>query len=108
MSSSQEMQEIFARWKESGLSLRAFGRQEEISYSKLSYWRRKLREAEKSEEAGSGSSGWMPVRVIPHSISQRSGADGFEVRLVNGLGLRVLPGFDEVELRRLVLLLAAC
>lgn len=111
MTRSKEMQEVLSRWEETGLSLRAFAQREGISLSKLSYWRRKLREVEVRQEAA-GSTGetprWLPVRVIPHSTCHNGGGQAFEVRLGNGLGVSVPVGFDEAELRRLILALAAC
>jgi hypothetical protein len=35
------MVEVFARWIDLGLSLRAFGEREGVWYSKLQYWQRK-------------------------------------------------------------------
>jgi hypothetical protein len=111
MSRSEEMRSVFVRWEESGLSLRSFGKQEKISYGQLQYWRRKLRR-EEAETSGAprrrDPSGWAPIRVIGGLIPQDTGAEGFEVRLANGLGVRVSRGFDEDELRRLVLVLASC
>ena len=43
MSDVAAMESMLKRWDESGLSLRAFGTREEIPYSRLVYWRRKLR-----------------------------------------------------------------
>jgi hypothetical protein len=102
-----------ARWKGSGLSLSAFSRREELSYTTLLYWRRKLRKAEAkasaaSETSESASPDWLPVRVVPESQAPDVGLVGFEVRLTNGMALGVPPRFDEGALRRLVTVLATC
>jgi len=39
---ADEMKATLSRWEKSGLSLRAFGEREGISYSKLTYWKRRL------------------------------------------------------------------
>lgn len=109
MSRSEEMQGALARWDESGLSLRAFAQQEGIPLSTLSYWRRKLRGTRQEVAGISGETPrWLPVRVVPHGASQSGGIQAFEVRLGNGLGVSVPVGFDEAELRRLVMALVAC
>lgn len=111
MKRAEEMRELFARWEESGLSLRAFGKREEVAYTTLVYWRRKFRDevAEKEPHAEhSSSAGWAPVRVIPDASPVALEPQRFEVWLPNGVALDVRAGFDENELRRLVAVLSTC
>jgi transposase-like protein len=113
MGRKNEMREVFARWRESGQSLRAFSRREGIAYAKLMYWRRKFRQEEgpaaedRGKRAAGERRGLVPVRVVPDEPAS-SGEAWFEIRTGNGHALRVPPGCDEGELRRLVLVLASC
>ena len=43
MRRAEEMRAVFARFEGSGLTLKAFGEREEISYTTLVYWRKRLR-----------------------------------------------------------------
>ena len=114
MKRAEEMQELFARWKTSGLSLMAFGKKEGVSYSKLLYWRRKLgvgvagRKRSGANARVAPSAAVVPVRVVPDSKPTAPRAATFEVWLSNGVCLDVAPGFDEAELRRLVGVLHSC
>jgi hypothetical protein len=111
MSSAEEMRELFARWEGSGLNLRAFGEREGIAYSKLLYWRRRLRSGSEEKQGAvrtSPSEGWTPVRVIADVIPEKQEARLVEVRLANGVLLGVPLGLEEDELRRLVGILSTC
>jgi len=111
MKRAGEMRAVFARFEESGLSLKAFGERESISYSTLQYWRRKLsgKESEKrpSHEAAVATP-LAPVRVIPDPTPVDSRPERFDVWLANGVSVEVPTGFDELELRRLVGVLSTC
>ena len=110
MSRVKEMVELFARWRNSGQSLMAFGKQEGVSYSKLLYWRRKLEDGAKSRKAGRKDvpPKLVPVEVIPDRKGEAGTPDKFEVWFMNGVSLDVATGFDETELRRLVGVLLSC
>ncbi len=43
MNRAEEMRAALGRWKKSGLSLHAFAKREETSYSKLQYWAARTR-----------------------------------------------------------------
>ena len=113
MGRMEEMQDVFARWTESGQSLRAFSRREGIAYTKLTYWRRKFREHEEPQgkppagRRGGEHLAWAPVEVVPDERAESSDA-WFEIRTANGHTLRVPPVYSQDELRRLVLVLATC
>jgi hypothetical protein len=102
MTVKQEMVEVFERWKASGLSLRAFGAREGVSYSKLQYWHRKFRDAKSEQRKGE----LTPIRVVSGEADPEPQV--FEVCLANGVGLGVPAGFDEGELQRLIGVLSAC
>jgi hypothetical protein len=104
MTVKQEMVDVFERWKSSGLSLRAFGAREGVSYSKLQYWQRKFRDAKPEERKAE----LARIRVMPEVDEAASEAQVFEVCLANGVGLGVPAGFDERELQRLIGVLSAC
>ena len=108
MKRADEMRAVFARFEESGLTLKAFGEREGISYTTLQYWRRKLRDASSPSRDTKKSEpvAFAPVRVIPDAApAPRS---SYEVWLSNGVSLEVPPGFDGEDLRRLVDVLATC
>lgn len=110
MRRAEEMRSVFGRFEQSGLTLKAFGMREGISYTTLQYWRRKLRDGAREKDASSGKTelaAWSPVRVVPETPPRRD-ASSFEVWLANGVSFNVQPGFDDGELRRLVAVLSAC
>jgi hypothetical protein len=76
---------VLARWRRSGLSVRAFCRAEGVSEPSFYWWRRKLDQADHKEPA----------------------TRGIEIVLTNGRCLRVGPGFDPHTLVTLVDLLEA-
>ena len=98
---SEEMHAILSRWKESGLSLRAFGIREGVSYSQLVYWRRRLEPAKEKVELA-------PVRVVPAEDPPAAKSETIAVWLPNGVSLHVPPGASSAELGRLVEILAQC
>lgn len=104
MSRTTEMRALFARWKESGLSLLAFGKQEGVSYSKLLYWRKKL----DSESVSPSRADLIPVEIVADAPPRQTAPSKFEVWLANGMSLEVQAGFDAAELRRLVGVLQSC
>lgn len=99
-----------ARWREivraqaeSGLSVAAYCRRTRVPQSSFYAWRRKLRDTTTFAE----------VRVVapsgaPRGAGHVSASDGaFEVRLPNGRGVLVHPGFDRQTLLDLVATLEA-
>ena len=105
MSKQDEMAALFAKWRESGQSLMAFGRSEGVPYSRLLYWRRKF------ERREAGRAAPASVELLPVTLTrdpEPTLALAFEVRLENGLALGVADGFEELELQRLVATLRAC
>lgn len=107
MSGAVEMQELLERWEHSGQSQRAFADQEGVSYSQFLYWRRRLRQAPvvKRRKRRAAPVVLTPVRIIPDA---RLSTAGFELRTPGGLTVSVPPGFDELELRRLLDSLVGC
>lgn len=67
MSRSEEMRELFTRWKSSGQSLAAFGNADGITYAKLLYWRKKLgADAQrKAPPKQSPKQNLAPVHIVP-------------------------------------------
>ncbi len=107
------METVVSRWEGSGLSLRRFGIQEGISYSKLVYWKGKLRGGQGRGKGTSSteqrpSADLVPVQVVPDEIPTNSSPAPFSVWLGNGIGVDVPAGFDERDLQRLVSLLTSC
>ena len=78
---------VLARWRRSGLSVRAFCRAEGISEPSFYVWRRKLEQAAHEKPA------FLPVHVVTEQAKQPATRD-IEIVLANGRCLRVGPGFD--------------
>ena len=96
------MRELIARWRESGLSLMAFGKREQVSYAKLLYWRRKF----DGEKRRADEPQLVPVEVIADQPAPAPSK--IDVWLSNGVAFEVPTGFDEAELRRLIGVLQSC
>jgi hypothetical protein len=91
---------VLARWRRSGLSVRAFCRAEGVNEAQFYWWRRRLgRVVPKGPEPA-----FVPVHVVTEP-SDDLGTRGIEVVLANGRCLRVGPGFDPQTLVSLVDLL---
>ena len=86
---------VLARWRRSGLSVRAFCRAEGISEPSFYVWRRKLDRADHKKPA------FLPVHVVTEEAKQPATRD-IEIVLANGRCLRVGPGFDPHTLVTLV------
>jgi transposase-like protein len=108
MKRADEMRSVFARHEESGLSLKAFGEREGISYTTLQYWRRKLSGKKGGRKGSPVPAALAPVRIVPDAPEVERRSSAFDVWLSNGISVEVPTGFDERELRRLVEVLAAC
>lgn len=109
MSRADEMQDLMMRWECSSLTQRAFAEREGLTYSAFQYWRRRLlREPlEPAPRERAAPVQLSPVRIIPDARPARATA-AFELRTPHGLTLSVPAGFDEHELRRLLVAVGAC
>ena len=105
MKRSEANRRLLDRWRESGLSLLAFGRQEGVPYSRLLYWKKKLA----GEASNQLDGALVPIEVAAASSTTASATVAkIEVWLPNGIGLEVGAEFDEEELRRLIGVLQSC
>jgi transposase len=86
---------VLARWRRSGLSVRAFCRAEGVSEPSFYGWRRKLDQADHKKPA------FLPVKVVSEETKEPA-TRGIEIVLANGRCLRVGPGFDPQTLVKLV------
>lgn len=95
---SSDRLRILDRWDRSGLSAAAFAPSVGVSPWTLYSWRRQAR------LAAAPISGPPFVELSPRDEPTRlaSSAADFEVSLPRGITLRVAPGFDPAELRRVV------
>lgn len=80
--------EVLGRQKQSGLSVRAFSRQEGICEATLYGWRRRLEEKRPVS--------FSVVRVRPEPMSPMAGLD---LLLPGGERLQIAPGIDITTLR---------
>ena len=103
------MEATLKRWEESGQSLRAFGQTEEIPYSRLVYWRRKLPPgATRPKKKSSAKPELVPVKVVPDEAEPAKPVLQIIAWLPNGVSLDIPPGVDQQELQRLVDVFASC
>ncbi len=89
--------QVLARWKRSGLSVRAFCEAEGLNPMTVYWWRRELARRDQSQPA------FLPVRVLAETTEPST--VGIEVVLANGRSVRVSAGFDPGTLVRVVELL---
>ena len=82
--------------KESGESVQRFAAERGLSAATLYWWRSRLRRAEQAH--------LVPVEVI--DTASPVGQAGFELELRDAVRLRIPPGFDSTDLRRLLHVLA--
>lgn len=92
---SAEIDEILAAYKASGQSQSAFARAHDLSPSSLSNWLRRPRRGRRPQSP-------RPALVPVHMIPPPSLRAPYEVQLANDRMVRVPPGFDADELRRLL------
>ena len=74
---------LIARWRDSGMTMAAFSRKHELSYTQLVRWRRRL-----ERKAASA-----PLTLIP-ILRAAPGGGPIVVRLADGVGVEVASGFD--------------
>ena len=89
--------QVIARWKRSGLSVRAFCGAEGLNPMTFSGWRRELGRRDHPPPA------FLPVHVVAEATEPST--VGIEVVLANGRSVRVSAGFDPRTLVRVVELL---
>lgn len=97
----QQWRRWILQWQSSGLSIRAFCAQHDLSQPSFYAWRRAI----KQRDAAAGT--FVPVRVVPDGVPQvdRSSPLCLEVVLSCGRWLRVPAGFDPATLRQLLAIL---
>ena len=88
-------------WQRQGGSLRGYALSQDVPYSQLTYWRKRL---EPELDAVTDPVGFVEI----YSPEVDAGDDRLEVRLRSGQVLRVPHGFDGKELKRLVVMLEGC
>src|SRR3954466_10396588 len=83
---------VLARWKRSGLSVRAFCRAEGVNEPKFYWWRRELLRRDQPQPRPDSQPAFLAVHVVDDK--PESPALGVEVVLANGRSVRVTAGFD--------------
>jgi transposase-like protein len=110
--SASEWRTLILVWEASGESLERFCRRQGIRPSTLKWWRWRLRDSghAKPESPGSAPSLGTPqfAELCLQEPAESAGeAGGFELRWSDGLTLRIPCRFDELSLRRLLVVLEA-
>ena len=89
--------QVIARWKRSGLSVRAFCGAEGLNPMTFYWWRRELGRRDQPQPS------FLPVHVLAETTEPSP--VGIEVVLANGRSVRVGAGFDPGTLVQVVELL---
>ena len=94
---------MLQQWRRSGLSVRVFCAQQQVSEANFYAWRRTLAHRDAQAVA------FVPVEVVPEPSPapqpDHRTAPGLELLLPEGRRLRIGPGFDAPTLRRLLAVL---
>ena len=101
-SKEQFWRRMVRQWRSSGLSIRDFCDDQDISEPSFYAWRRIIAQRDAEPAA------FVPVQVVEANRTEPSSqlaGSGLELLLGAGRVLRVGPGFDEPTLRRLLVLL---
>jgi transposase len=93
-----EARVVVAAWQESGKTLSAFAQQHGVDPRRLARWSSQLR------RAAPAAVRFHPVRLAGGSAGSRD-AGTIEIELGGGRRVRVGPGFDVEDLRRVVAVL---
>lgn len=102
MHTAAEMRNLIEAWESSELTQREFAEQEGVSYTAFQYWRRRLKELAEEEEPDV-----VPLLVVD-STEDRLRPERIEIRVDPDVSISVPPGFNEVELRRVLAVVRAC
>ena len=87
---------LFEEWLSSGSSQRCFCERRGISFSTFCYWRRRLR----GEGEVRSQPSFIPVEIKP--LHQSIRPSHYEVRLKDGVRIRVPSDFESESLSRLI------
>lgn len=92
---------IVRQWRRSGLSVRAFCAEQDVSEPSFYAWRRTLQQRDAAGAA------FVPVQVLADPLPPTSDRNPSGLELVLGTGrvVRIGPGFDAATLRRLLAVL---
>ena len=93
----QQWRRWIGEWRASGLSVRAFCDRRGLALPSFYAWRRTL------ERRAAEVPAFVPVQVVADAAPAQASA--LEVVLVDGLTVRVAPGFDAATLRRVLAVL---
>lgn len=100
-SREQFWRRLLRQWRRSGLSVRAFCAQHEVTPANFYAWRRTIARRDAAVP-------FVPVRVVPDppaTVAADGPSSGLEL-VVGGRRVRIGPGFDGPTLQRLLALLA--
>ena len=102
----QHWRERVTAWAASGLSVRAFCQQHQLTETTFQYWRRELRVRDEAASSSSARPTFVPVTVLPAAEPVASSATlAVEVRCPSGHVVS-LPNADVATLRSLFAALA--
>jgi hypothetical protein len=96
---------LIDQWQASGLPVRAFCEGQRLAVPTFYAWRRRLRQRDGSACTVTAPVTFLPVHVRP---DERSAPPPLELVLANGRRLRIPPGYDDAQLRQVLLTLEDC
>ncbi len=95
----QHWRDLIARWKRSGLSVRAFCQSQHLAVPSFYAWRRTLHQRDSQAQPAPPPVTFVPVQVR-HEVTDPPAP--LELVLTDGRCLRIPPGFDPTQLRALL------
>lgn len=102
MRTAAQMRRLIEAWEDSELTQREYAEQKGMTYAAFQYWRRRLKALDESEGASV-----VPLRVV-ESTSVAASSERIEIRVGKDVSISIPPGFDEVEMRRVLAAVRAC
>jgi transposase len=101
--------ELVAKWKRSGLTAKKFGAREGVRPKSLSWWSWRLGRSEVISDESAASKTALPAFLPVHVVEREFGAMStnspdrhVDILVDERSTVRVLPGFDEQTLRRVL------
>ena len=102
----QHWRERVAAWAASGLSMRAFCDQHQLTETTFQHWRRELRDRDEAAASSPARPRFVPVTVLPNGDPLTRSIGPVDVRCPSGHVVTV-PGGDPATLRTLFAALAS-
>src|SRR5687768_13981303 len=101
----EEARQVIEVWEQSGLKLKEFAEQHQFDPQRIYRWNRRLARSRATRSTRSRSA---EPTILPVKLVSREMADCIEIRLVNGIQVRVPFSGDLGSVSSLIELLSSC